>query len=395
MRHLLRALLPFFCLAHLPAWADWQWSAAEDVAQSQTGVFHHLDASGRQALVAIPEFVALVWSDAGNARCHLALKRPDQPFKSQSFGDGECFEPSLAPLDAGRLLIAWEDSGGVRVAVADAETIHPAVSLAPSGGQAVTRRHNTLGTHAVWSSIRGRFRQILHAPLVLQGNQIQPGPVRSVDPAPATDDQMYPALVDTQDGISLIWEDRRLGHTVIYGSVLRDGQSWSAPQRISQNRTGKINNNLGRGTGAMRPALARYGSNLAVVWLDKRDFLSGYDVYGAISEDQGNNFGANQKLQDSFGDAIAQWHVGVTGNPQGGLAVAWDDDRDGSSDIWLTWPREGGFAENAAPPPASGPAKQTDPVVWLDQAGNLHLAWIEYAETGTRIRYALGRAKSS
>jgi len=388
-----RVLLSILWLVCLPAWADWQWSAAEDVAPPKAGVFHHLDATGRQALAATPGFVALVWSDAGQPRCFLSIKLPGQPFQTRAFGEGECFEPSLAPLDEHRLLLAWEDAGGIRAAVADAQTIHPAATIAPSGSQAVIRHHPALGIHEAWSSADTRFRQILQAPLALQGNLLQPGTAGPVDTAPVTDDQMYPAMVDTQDGISLIWEDRRLGHTVIFGSMLRPGQAWSAPQRISQNRTGKINNDLGRGSGAMRPALARFGSRLAVVWLDKRDFLSGYDVYGSISEDQGKTFGNNLKLQDSFGDAIAQWHAGVAGNAKGDLVIAWDDDRDGNSDIWLTWPKDGGFAEDTAPGPASGALKQIDPVVWLDTSGSLHLAWIEQGETGTRLRYAVGQPK--
>ena len=144
----------------------------------------------------------------------------------------------------------------------------------------------------------------------------------------------------------------------------------------------------------MRPALARFGSNLAVVWLDKRDFLSGYDVYASVSADQGKQYGKNLKAQDSFGDAIAQWHAAVAGNLRGDLAIAWDDDRDGTSDIWLTWPSGEGFAENMTPEATSGALKQTDPVLWLDEAGNLHVVWIEQVPEGSRLRYALGRQVS-
>ena len=144
----------------------------------------------------------------------------------------------------------------------------------------------------------------------------------------------------------------------------------------------------------MRPVLAAYGDALMAVWLDKRDFLSGYDVYGAISLDQGVQFGANVKVQDSFGDSIAQWHPALAGNRRGDLAIAWDDDRDGSSDIWLTWPQDKGYAENAAP--AAGPAAQTDPVLALDEAGNLHLAWLEKDGAGNiRLMYNLGRPASN
>ncbi|MBI5329484.1 MAG: exo-alpha-sialidase [Betaproteobacteria bacterium] len=416
------AALFSLALPPLPAHAQWQWGAAEVVAPAQTGVFHHLDASGRQALAVSGPHVALAWSDTGLARCHLALKQGEAPFRDLPFGQGECFDPSVAPLDASRFLLAWEDEGGVRVAVADARGVRPAVTLAPAGGHAVLRRHATLGIHVAWSATEGRWRRLWRSCLTRQGDLLYAEAPQPVDPTPPVDDQMYPALAVTPGAVHLAWEDRRHGHTVIYASHSRDGQTWSAPLRVSQNPTGKAAGGLGRGTGAMRPALAAFGPDLAVVWLDKRDFLSGYDVFGAVSRDQGSSrspgrpkndlapvgggsgavpepgaqwtFGKNAKLQDSFGDAIAQWHVAAAGNPGGALATAWDDDRDGSADIWLTWPQGEGYAENIAPPPAAGPAKQTDPALWLDEAGNLHLAWIERGDKETSsLRYSVGRPK--
>jgi hypothetical protein len=73
----------------------------------------------------------------------------------------------------------------------------------------------------------------------------------------------------------------------------------------------------------------RFGPRIAAVWLDKRDFLSGYDVYAALTEPGSLRFAKDAKAQDSFGDAIAQWHAAVAGNARGELVIAWDDDRDG------------------------------------------------------------------
>ena len=150
---------------------------------------------------------------------------------------------------------------------------------------------------------------------------------------------------------------------------------------------------FGRGTGSARVALAAAGNKrIMAVWSDKRDFLSGYDVYGAWSDDGGKTFGKNQKVQDSFGDSIAQWHPAVAANDAGLVAVAWDDDRDGTSDIWLSWPTESGWADNVAITGASGPGTQNNPAIALDNAGNLHVAWIakEDANGATQIFYALG-----
>ena len=68
-----------------------------------------------------------------------------------------------------------------------------------------------------------------------------------------------------------------------------------------------------------------------------------------------------------------------------------DDERDGSADIWLTSLRpDGSYADNVSP--VGGPGIQSDPVIVLDAAGSLHLAWIERDGTGSaRLRYAVGR----
>jgi hypothetical protein len=238
--------------------------------------------------------------------------------------------------------------------------------------------------------------------LRIEGKLLIAGAMRPADTAPASDDQTFPALATSAHGLMLAWEDRRYGHTVILGSACgnpaAEAQNWSPPARISGNPTGKAQGNLGRGTGAMRPVLARFGEQFAAAWLDKRDFLSGYDVYAALTPKNGDTLRFNQdrKAQDSFGDAIAQWHVSAAGNEHGELILAWDDERDGTADIWLTRltgtaeakNQSENYSENFTLPAAAGPSQQTDPAIAVDAAGNLHLAWIDRGSNGaTRLRY--------
>jgi hypothetical protein len=405
-------LVGVLCGAALPVWSAEATSAEQastaqaiDVAGAKAGVFHHLDAAGRNSLAVSGDNVALVWEDnrGGAPGCYLALKQNAAPaFEEFAFGQGECFEPAVAAFDAGRFLLIWEDASGVNAALADAAGPGPAARLADSGGQGTLAVHARLGAFAAWSAPDGRWRRIWQAPLRNEGKQIYVGTVSPADPSPAADDQTFPVLAASAQGVMLAWEDRRHGHTVIFGSSTRDAKSWSAPVRISGNPTGKQAGDLGRGTGAMRPALATFGERIAATWLDKRDFLSGYDVYAALTGNNGGNEGGNgsgknvdglrfakdQKAQDSFGDAIAQWHVAVAGNARGELLIAWDDDRDGSADIWLTRLNGAGFGENFTLPEASGPGRQSDPALTLDATGNLHLSWIDRDDAGlTRLRY--------
>ncbi len=382
-----------FCVG-LPAHS---MQGVNEIAAAKAGVFHHLDASGRNHLAVSSASVALVWEDnrSGAPGCFLALKGGgENGFREFPFGQGECFEPAIAAFDADRFLLIWEDVGGVHTAIADSAGPGQPTRLAASGGHGTLIQHPEFGAHAAWSAPDGRWRRVFHARLHSEGGRVRAGVAYPVDMKAASDDQIFPVLAASASGLMLAWEDRRHGHTVIYGSSSSDPAAiiWSSPARISGNPTGKQAGDLGRGTGAMRPALATFGKRVAAAWLDKRDFLSGYDVYAALSGKDSLRFEKDQKAQDSFGDAIAQWHVAAAGNARGDLVLAWDDDRDGSADIWLTRltaaDASQSYSENFTLPEASGPGQQSDPVIALDAAGNLHLAWIERGNDGaTRVLY--------
>lgn len=373
-------------------------TAAEPIDVAPAGAFHHLDASGRQSLALASGQVALVWEDSrgGVPRCYLGLKGgAETVFREYPLGRGECFDPAVAALDGERFLLAWEDETGINVAIATSTGPGPAVSLG-AGAHASVAAHPGFGPHVAWNASAGRWQRVWRARLGVEGSQLRVGTVQAADAVAPADDQSFPALAANEHGVLLVWEDRRHGHTVIYASRSTDGQAWSAPMRVSGNPTGKAQGGLGRGTGAMRPAVASFGAGgqarFAAAWLDKRDFLSGYDVYAALSE--GPGFSRDQKAQDSFGDAIAQWHVATAGNRRGDLIIAWDDDRDGSSDIWLTRLTASGYSENFTFPETAGPARQSDPAIALDADGNLHLAWIERpagSDGPTRLRYGVWR----
>ena len=111
----------------------------------------------------------------------------------------------------------------------------------------------------------------------------------------------------------------------------------------------------------MRVVLSNAGpQGVAAVWADKRDFLAGYDVYAAFASGPRYKFGANEKVQDDFGNEIAQWHPAIAANRQGTVAAVWDDDRDGTPDIWLAWRTANGWSDNLAVPGASGPGVQSE-----------------------------------
>ena len=380
-------------LLAMPAFAGWQFSPAVEVgAVKDKKIFHHLESANRKGLAESDGRIALVWEDNrnGDPRCWVAMreKRAAAFSKPQALSAGECYEPVVQGVGKGRFVAAWEEGGAVWVRPADKGK---AFKLSrEEAAHATLARLDERTLYAAWAEQAGEYKRIMLARLVLVADGVRAEYSVPVEDQLPIDDQAYPALTaSAQGGVTVVWEDRRKKHTEMLAAHSADGKKFAAPYRLidmPQVRT----INLGAGMGSMRPALSSCGPDcMAATWLDKRDFLSGYDVFAAFSDNGGRSFGKNLKVQDSFGDNIAQWHAAMAASQNGRVVVAWDDERDGTPDVWLSDWSGSAFADDAAVPGASGPGVQSDPVIHLDAAGTLHLAWLERTEAGgTRLKYA-------
>jgi hypothetical protein len=125
--------------------------------------------------------------------------------------------------------------------------------------------------------------------------------------------------------------------------------------------------------------------------MDKRNYRSGYDIFGAVSVDGGLLFGANEKIQDIGGDNIPQWHPAIDQLDSGLIAVVWDDNRDDSSDILLSWRTANGWSEDYLVEPASGDGDQSNPAICFDAKGKLHIVWVnKLADKTNQLMYTSG-----
>ncbi|MEW6133273.1 MAG: hypothetical protein AB1591_08940 [Pseudomonadota bacterium] len=380
-------------LLSLPAFAGWQFSPAVEVGAAEgKNVFHHLESANRKGLASSAGRIALAWEDdrSGEPRCWLAVREKNaENFSApQALGKGECYEPVVQGVGDGRFVAAWEEAGAVWAGLAGKDT---ALRLSQAeAGQVTLAKAGGRTLYAAWAEQAGKFRRIMLARLALAADGLKLEYSVPVENAAPTDDQAYPALAVNADGSLLVaWEDRRNKHTMMLAAHSPDGKLFARPYRLidmPQVRTV----NLGAGMGSMRPTVASCGANCVVaVWLDKRDFLSGYDVYAAFSLNGGGAFTRNLKVQDSFGDNIAQWHASIAASRSGRVVAVWDDERDGSADVWLSDWNGSEFSDDLAVPGASGPGVQSEPVIHLDADDTLHLAWLERTGTGgTRLRYA-------
>ena len=384
------------------------WSFGEKITVVQTnksGIFHHIESSGRKNIAVSGDTIGVIWEDnhSGVPQVYVAFKSiqssafepawrvSDAPPRAHTLA---AYEPVIVALGAGRFLIGWEQGNGVWVRSGGPKGLDPAVKLSRLDAGQITLATGARGTFAAWAQQHGRQRQIVTTSLIIRGpdKAVHAGPVRSVDPAPPADEQLYPALAVTSKGATVVWEDRRHGHTVLLAAFAEPGKAFAAATEL--NEVVQKSATYGRGSGVTRAALAVFGADqVGAAWMDKRGYSTGYDIYGAVSRDAGRHFGKNESVQDSFGDNFSQWHPAISGAADGTLAVAWDDDRDGSSDIQLSWKTASGWSEDLAVPPASGAGQQTHPAIAMDSHGNLHLIWLDYLDKGqpTRIFYAMGK----
>ncbi|MHB1352555.1 MAG: hypothetical protein ACYC5S_03575 [Thiobacillus sp.] len=374
-----------------PVQADWEWTAPVTVGPARgPAFFPHLESANRRGVAVSADMVGVAWEDSrdGTPHCYLAVKPLAAPaFEAETrLSASECYTPVLIAAERGRFLAAWEEGGRVYARVLpDGERI--ALSATDAGQVTLASRADR--TYAAWAEQAGRFRRIVVARLEVKGKTVKVTTAKPVEAGRPANEQGWPALaVRDGGGVTVAWEDRRYRHTVPMVSHSRDGGSFSPPVRLTDRKSGAVNG-LGAGTGAMRPSLTNWRRNRVVaVWLDKRDFLSGYDVYAAF--DSGTRrFGRNVQVQDGFGDNMAQWHAQIAGDDAGRLLAVWDDARDGTPDVWLAeWNGES-FGDNVAVPGASGPGAQSDPIATLDAQGRLHVVWLDQDAAGSaRIRYA-------
>lgn len=370
--------------------STWSWSDALTVNTARsTSIFPHIESANRRPIAVSGETVGVVWEDNrdGVPHCYFALKSGASFSTETRLSGAECYEPAIAALPDGRFVAAWEEGGRVHAQVLPGGK---AVALTAKASAQATLVVRGAAVYAAWAEEAGRHRRIVVGQLAVAGNALHLKAANPVEAAAPADEQGWPALAVAGDGTLVVaWEDRRHRHTVPMVSHSKDGLRFAPPARLSDHRSGSVDG-LGAGIGAMRPTLAAWGDRgVVAAWLDKRDFLSGYDVYAAF--DTGTRrFGQNLQVQDSFGDNMAQWHAQVVANTAGRAIALWDDARDGTPDVWLSEWDGAAFGDDFALPAASGPGEQSDPAAAFDAAGRLHVVWLERDASGTRIRYALG-----
>lgn len=380
--------------------AGWNFGEKIPVAPiAEPGVFQHLDATGRKSMAVSGNILAITWEDnrSGSPQAYVVFKVVDKKefSKPQQISSGKsAFGPAILALRDDRFLVGWEQDSAVWVRLVSPQALGPALKIGGKDSMQVSlTTHDGQNIVTAWAQQTGKFSRIFTRALKIgPGDRIIPvGAAKAVDQKSPADDQSYPVVLTTKKGTVVVWEDRRNRHTVLLYSHAAPGGAFGAPQVL--NEVVQKSELFGRGSGVTRVALDVYGDgHIAATWMDKRGAQTGYDIYAAFSQDGGRRFGANEMVQDSFADQVAQWHPAIAGDATGRIVAAWDDDRDDKSDIWLAWKSPGGWSTNVSPSPTSGDGDKTSPSIVFDARGNLHLIWLEREKEADpdRIMYAVG-----
>jgi hypothetical protein len=380
-----------------PLQAQWQFAEPEwPGGEPRAGVFQQLDGAARRHVAANDEHVAVVWSDNRDGTYQVrAAFRPlsgDSGFGPvETLSEGaEGYHPVVVALDDGRFLFAWEQDERVWMRSARPDGAGPAVRADEvASTQPALAAHPEHGVVMAWARSEHGALRVVSAPVTVdEVGAVHVGDAEPVDPEPARRDQLYPTVAVTPAGVVVAWEDRREGHTRLHYVFRTHGGDFGALQDLNDRREGPRTQIYGAGSGVTRVALAAHGDRVAAVWMDKRDYRSGYDVFAAVSEDGGRHFGPNEMVQDMFGAEIPQWHPAIAVSPEGLPVAVWDDPRDDSPDVWMSWREEGGWSDDVQVAPAYGPGAHTRPAADFDPAGRLHIVWTTRTEGGlSRLGY--------
>lgn len=150
----------------------------------------------------------------------------------------------------------------------------------------------------------------------------------------------HPSIaVDARGTVHAAWVDRRdtdADTNIFYARSDDGGRHFSANRQIDSSAT---DFDVDRGTRSNRwnPRLVANGRDVLVVWQDNR--LGNNDIFFVRSRDGGSTFASDERVDDTGGGVSNQYRPDLAvdeTDPMGRTVyVVWEDDRQGTSDIFL------------------------------------------------------------
>jgi hypothetical protein len=376
----------------------------------QAHYWTHTFSSGGHSIALLGDALYAVWYDvrSGNADVYFA-KSTDG---GRTFGVNKRinddtttavqYKPSIGVDGEGTIYVAWRDgrNGNADIFFARStdggKTFSKNRQLNDDRGVAYqgnpTLAANPKGLVAVaWTDARNGKDDIYITVSKDQGRTFSAN--RRVNDDPETTAHSHPSLaVDEAGTIYAAWEDFRKDNSDIYLAKSGDGGvTFSANRKVNDDSGSAPQISPSLAIGPSGQILVAWGDfrNSAVTlgpphsatgeeqrWEESR--AGNADIYLARSLDGGKTFSSNVRLNDDPGTA-AQAFPSLTINAQGAVAVAWEDFRNGDSDIYMTQSPDGGqtFGPNRRVNDDAGKADQYHPSVTLGPNGRAYLIWTD------------------
>jgi len=124
--------------------------------------------------------------------------------------------------------------------------------------------------------------------------------------------------------------------------------------------------------------------NAYIVWQDHRDAPASGEIYFTKVDPDGATLVPATRLTT---DAALSWFPSVARDASNNIYVAWMDDRDGNSEIYLEQLNSSGATLINDFRATIDPADSTLPAIAVDSLGHIHLAWAEGRDGNAEIYY--------
>ncbi|MCP4492618.1 MAG: hypothetical protein GY820_35720 [Gammaproteobacteria bacterium] len=397
MRFIIAAILILLSPATQSA-EGWQFQQKIAVgSKARVGVFHHLEGAGRKHIAVSGGRVALVWEDdsSGDPQVYLAQKdQHEMEFSAaiQVSNGQEAYQPAIAGIGAGKFIVVYEQDAEVYARIWSGRGPGSALKLSGSNAAQASIAASDDYALVVWRekhkaaySLRITRLSVNNMVLTIKGATHQVEAEALVTPL------LMPAITLGGGMVCIAWEDRRAGHTrMLYSYSELAELNFTAPENLNEFYANR--NEYDKGNGAARVAITAFGDDeVLAAWMDKRRGGAGYGIFSALGSEGGAAFGPNEKVHSQHGDKLPHYNPAVAGNAEGEFVVAWDDYRNGNSDIWLSsYNEDDEWDTDYAPIPAAGAGEQSHASIALDEQDGLHLLWIEreHSQAATRLWYA-------
>jgi len=201
--------------------------------------------------------------------------------------------------------------------------------------------------------------------------------------ATATDQENPSLAVDDAGTLFVAWDNDTAGEEDIgFANSTDGGATWSSPHVI-------INTDGLMGLPQKNPAIAVNSTNeVYVVWQDARAL--DWDIYFSKSIDGGATWmDPNIRINNDLVNAT-QFTPTIAVDNNGMIYTAWEDGRDGNSNIYFAKSADGGSTwSNPNIKVNTNVSTNQNPTITVDSSGNIYIAWQDNRNGHYDIYYAM------